>query len=343
MTRRAPRVSRVRAASNAAVLRRARCSMRCRPGSACGAGLRGRSRIATAARGDAVRRRRTRVRRFLPLPAVAGRRAASSRASRPRSTRACPSASTATSPSAPIPAAPRRGGNRASLRRARTSARRRTTSTAPARTGDCRRGSRTSCARPGIAPWHALLRANMRHAGALRIDHVMGLARLYWIPAGHVARREGAYVSYPVDELCAVLADESATRARDRRRRRPRHGARRAARHVARHRRAVVSRAVLRAHAGRRLQAAGRIPAAGARLREHARPAHAQGLLRGHRPRAPRGARPLADRRLARSPARRARPRPREASRSDRRRPASAASTTSSRSIATSRARRARS
>ena len=63
--------------------------------------------------------------------------------------------------------------------------------------------------RTAFEAWKALLRANMRHGGALRIDHVMGLARLYWIPQGASAR-EGAYVSYPVDESCAVLADESA-------------------------------------------------------------------------------------------------------------------------------------
>ncbi|MFL5267705.1 MAG: 4-alpha-glucanotransferase [Stellaceae bacterium] len=62
--------------------------------------------------------------------------------------------------------------------------------------------------RQGYLPFIASLRANMRHAGVLRIDHVMSLSRLYWIPSG-MAATEGAYVNYPFDHLLRLVALES--------------------------------------------------------------------------------------------------------------------------------------
>lgn len=58
------------------------------------------------------------------------------------------------------------------------------------------------------APFIAMLRANMIGAGALRLDHVMGLMRLYWAPPGEDAR-SGAYLNYPLNDLLGILALES--------------------------------------------------------------------------------------------------------------------------------------
>ncbi|GAA3498129.1 4-alpha-glucanotransferase [Streptomyces prasinosporus] len=63
-------------------------------------------------------------------------------------------------------------------------------------------------AESGYAPFRALLRALFRYAGALRIDHVMGLFRLWWVPEGHPPT-EGAYVRYDAEAMLAVLVLEA--------------------------------------------------------------------------------------------------------------------------------------
>ncbi len=60
-------------------------------------------------------------------------------------------------------------------------------------------------AREGYAELLQLLDANCRDAGALRIDHAMSLARLYWIPHGHDAR-SGTYVAYDLDDMRGIVA-----------------------------------------------------------------------------------------------------------------------------------------
>ncbi|GJE45127.1 malto-oligosyltrehalose synthase [Methylobacterium soli] len=62
--------------------------------------------------------------------------------------------------------------------------------------------------RDGLAAFRALVRANMRHAGAIRIDHAFQLARLYLIPVSGSAR-DGAYVAMPFEPMLAVLRLES--------------------------------------------------------------------------------------------------------------------------------------
>ena len=72
---------------------------------------------------------------------------------------------------------------------------------------------------PPFVPWKVrslayqpiaeTLRANLRHGSGIRIDHVMGLLRLFWIPPG-VDPSDGAYVRWPGTELLDIVALESA-------------------------------------------------------------------------------------------------------------------------------------
>lgn len=57
-------------------------------------------------------------------------------------------------------------------------------------------------------PYCEMLRASMRHAGAIRLDHVLGLKRLYLVPQGFTAR-DGVYVQMPFEALLAATAQES--------------------------------------------------------------------------------------------------------------------------------------
>lgn len=60
----------------------------------------------------------------------------------------------------------------------------------------------------GFEPFLSTVRAAMRHAGGVRIDHIMGLQRLWLVPEG-ASPAEGAYLDYPLDDFLRLLALES--------------------------------------------------------------------------------------------------------------------------------------
>jgi 4-alpha-glucanotransferase len=60
----------------------------------------------------------------------------------------------------------------------------------------------------GYAPFIATLRAALRNAGGVRIDHILGLVRLWLVPEG-AAATDGVYLSYPLDDLLALIRLES--------------------------------------------------------------------------------------------------------------------------------------
>jgi len=60
----------------------------------------------------------------------------------------------------------------------------------------------------GYEPWIRAVRSSLWGAAGIRIDHIMGMERLYWIPAG-AAPHEGVYVRYDLDEMLDVIAIEA--------------------------------------------------------------------------------------------------------------------------------------
>ncbi len=63
-------------------------------------------------------------------------------------------------------------------------------------------------ARAAYHPYRDMLRTVLRHAGAIRIDHIMGLFRLWWIPQGNGAQH-GAYVRYDHEAMVGILCLEA--------------------------------------------------------------------------------------------------------------------------------------
>ncbi|SDL87396.1 4-alpha-glucanotransferase [Corynebacterium mycetoides] len=63
-------------------------------------------------------------------------------------------------------------------------------------------------AEQGYAPWRDLLRTVLRHSGGVRVDHILGLFRLFWIPRTG-SPTEGAYMNYDHEAMVGVLALEA--------------------------------------------------------------------------------------------------------------------------------------
>ena len=60
----------------------------------------------------------------------------------------------------------------------------------------------------GYLPLVKALRSNMQYAGALRIDHILGLMRQYWVAPGMKAD-QGIYITFPLDDILRIIALES--------------------------------------------------------------------------------------------------------------------------------------
>jgi 4-alpha-glucanotransferase len=66
----------------------------------------------------------------------------------------------------------------------------------------------TTLQEQGYHPLVKALRSNMQYAGALRIDHILGLMRQYWVAPG-MAADEGIYITFPLDDILSIIALES--------------------------------------------------------------------------------------------------------------------------------------
>lgn len=66
----------------------------------------------------------------------------------------------------------------------------------------------TRLAEAAYQPWRDMLRTVLRHAGGIRVDHILGLFRLWWIPAGTPAK-DGTYVHYDYEALLGILVLEA--------------------------------------------------------------------------------------------------------------------------------------
>ena len=63
-------------------------------------------------------------------------------------------------------------------------------------------------AEAGYGPYRDMLRTVLRHAGGVRVDHILGLFRLWWVPEGRPAA-EGTYVRFDHEALIGILALEA--------------------------------------------------------------------------------------------------------------------------------------
>ena len=160
----------------------------------------------------------------------------------------------------------------------------------------------------GFAAYLEMLRAAMRHAGGVRIDHALGLRRLWIVPDG-VEAREGAYLAFPQADMLRLIALEIIAKPLDRARRGSRHDPRGVPGRAGRRRHPRHARALVRT--GRpKLHPAAHLVARRRGDDQHARSADTGGLVGRARPRVARQAGPRRRAGAAGAGRQRALPRP---------------------------------